>query len=305
MSPAPLRLAIVGASPGNGHPFSFSAIINGYDADGMAASGWDGIHRYLDKQDRADIGFNNARVTHLWTQDQAISDKIAKACKIEIVVSDLQDLISAVDGVIIARDDYETHAEMAMPFLEAGIPVFIDKPLTLDQKDFELFRRHLDSGLLMSCSGLRFARELDEFRGNPLAVGKLVSVQCGVINGWEKYGVHMIDAILGAFPDVVPQWIVRNGRSRVIGCSDGITLSITCLGDNAPIFGLQVLGEQGGRQITISDNFTAFRRTMLRFVRQIETAEPQVPVHQTLRSLSILMAGSNLREGVLTPIDRL
>ena len=34
--PAPLRLAMLGLIPGNGHPYSWSAIINGYDRAAMA-----------------------------------------------------------------------------------------------------------------------------------------------------------------------------------------------------------------------------------------------------------------------------
>ena len=301
----PLRLGMVGASPGNGHPFSFSAIINGYDDAGMAASGWDGIHRYLARQDRADIGLPDAQVTHVWTQDPAISKQIAAAAHVEHIAEELSDLQGAVDAVIIARDDHATHAQMAMPFLQAGTPVFVDKPLTLDRREYAAFRPFLQNGLLMSCSGLRFAREMDGFRGDPDAVGKLVSVQCGVINGWDKYGVHMIDAVLGAFPQVVPGWVVRHGRTWTVGCADDVTLSISCLGGDAPYFGLQVLGERGGEQLRISDNFTAFRRTLQRFVAQVRTGEPAVSLEQTERSLGLLMAGADLEPGVATPIPAL
>ena len=37
-----IRVGIVGLSEGNGHPFSFSAIINGFSDVGMAAAGWSG-----------------------------------------------------------------------------------------------------------------------------------------------------------------------------------------------------------------------------------------------------------------------
>jgi len=42
-----LRLGILGFSEGNGHPFSFGAIVNGYDDAAFARVGWDGIHAYL------------------------------------------------------------------------------------------------------------------------------------------------------------------------------------------------------------------------------------------------------------------
>ena len=34
---SPLRLAMLGMIPGNGHPYSWSAIVNGFDPAAMAA----------------------------------------------------------------------------------------------------------------------------------------------------------------------------------------------------------------------------------------------------------------------------
>ena len=45
-----------------------------------------------------------------------------------------------VDAVIIARDDHESHFEMSLPFLEAGLPVFVDT--TLSAASNPLFRRN-------------------------------------------------------------------------------------------------------------------------------------------------------------------
>ena len=50
-SESTLRLAMLGMIPGNGHPWSWSAIINGYDPDVMAAKcTYPGIIDYLAEQ---------------------------------------------------------------------------------------------------------------------------------------------------------------------------------------------------------------------------------------------------------------
>ena len=51
-----MRVGIIGLSPGNGHPFSFAAIINGYDHSGLAASGWPGIYQYVKRRDPSEFG---------------------------------------------------------------------------------------------------------------------------------------------------------------------------------------------------------------------------------------------------------
>ena len=43
-------------------------------------------------------------------------------------------------AVIIARDDHEQHWDFARPFLERGLPVFLDKPLSLEVEELRRFR---------------------------------------------------------------------------------------------------------------------------------------------------------------------
>ena len=140
-----IKLGIIGISEGNGHPYSFSAIINGYNDEFMSKSGWDNIYNYLKERDRADFKNFDAKVTHVWTQDAKESIKISKASNIDNIVENYIDMIDEIDGVIIARDDYDSHLKIAKPFLEAGKYVFIDKPLSLcvdDLNYFEPFLQH-------------------------------------------------------------------------------------------------------------------------------------------------------------------
>ena len=116
-----IRTGILGYSDGNGHPFSFSAIVNGYDDEGFAAAGWPVIHNYLKAQGRDRFGIGDARVTCAWTQDPELTARLCAACRIDTACATPQDMIGKVDAVIVARDDWETHAQLAMPFLDAGL----------------------------------------------------------------------------------------------------------------------------------------------------------------------------------------
>lgn len=62
-----IKVGMVGMSEGDGHPFSFSAIINGYDDEGMARSGWEVIYDYVRKRHASEFGFDGVQVTHAWT----------------------------------------------------------------------------------------------------------------------------------------------------------------------------------------------------------------------------------------------
>jgi len=296
-----MNLGVIGLSPQNGHPYSFSAIINGYNEPAMQQSGWIGILNYLKKAKPSQIGFPDAEVTHVWTQDRAISQSISESCLIPNISNHVTDMMSEVDAVIIARDDYKTHLELSRPFLEEGIPVFIDKPLTLSPSEMVYFTPFLKSGKLMSCSGLRYATELDSLRENPSGcIGELQGVSCGVINGWEKYGIHMLDAVLGIYPGLQLSRIIRHasiGDAITIETVHKETISILCLGENAPVFSINFYGTTGVFSATISNNFGAFRRTMRKFVEQVKSGEASIPFDVTKKSIEVMIAGAELREG--------
>ena len=159
-----IKVGIIGLSKGNGHPFSFSAIINGYNKSELYKSGWIVIYDYLQGQKKDNFGIKDVKVTHAWTQDKKITQQLCNACLIENCCSDLKQMFNKVDALIIARDDWKSHFEYSIPFLERNIPVFIDKPLTINIDELKIYKKYILKNKLMSCSGFRFSTELDEIR---------------------------------------------------------------------------------------------------------------------------------------------
>lgn len=292
------RVGVIGASPGNGHPFSFSAIINGYSPGVMIEEGWAVIEEYLRRREPEEFGYPGVTVTHAWTQDPATTEALRRACFIEKSVEAPSDMVGVVDAVLIARDDYETHASLAMPLLEAGLPVFVDKPLTLRRDELDAFRPHLEGGQLMSCSGLRFAVELDPLRSSD-GLGELVAVRGTVINSWETYGIHLIDAILGA-TDLRPTSVRRipaKHDALVVETVQGAVIAIDALGKLPKVFNLIFFGRDRIFASDLMDNFGAFRRLLDAFFRMVETGKPPVDPEQTVLSIATLIAGKEARPG--------
>src|SRR5882757_8730755 len=100
-----LRLAMLGMIEGNGHPYSWSAIVNGYDPVEMAKCPYAAIPAYLGRQPLASVRIPGARVTHVWTDDPADAPNVAAASLIPHVVSQPEDVLGQVDAVVIATDD--------------------------------------------------------------------------------------------------------------------------------------------------------------------------------------------------------
>ncbi len=291
------KVGIIGLSPGNGHPFSFSAIINGYDDAGLAASGWPVIYDYVRRRDPSEFGIAGLQVTHAWTQDEIVTRRLCRACRIPHAASRREAMLGNVDAVIIARDDAETHLEMAQPFLEAGLPVFIDKPLSLDLDALRFFRPYLDQGQLMSCSGMRYARELDEARASIAEYGRLLLLRGAIVLSWEKYAVHLIDALFGVVSARPVSVIALDAphAALAVAMDDGSLLQLDALGEAPRTFRLDFWGEQRTSSHEITDNFSMFRRLLWHFAEMIRTRRPVVPVRDTLDAMRLLIAGKLAR----------
>lgn len=296
-----VRLGVIGLNEGNGHPYSFSAAVNGYDDAGMRESGWGVIYNYLRPRDAADFGITGARVTHAWTQDPAETARLCRAARIDHAVREPGEMLGQIDGLLLCRDDYETHLPLARPFLEAGIPVFIDKPLTLDATELAWFTPYLGNGLLMSCAGGRYARETDPALGAYLSgeLGDVLLARGAVVANFSRYGITMLEAIFRVLPCHVEEvWVVPGQRheSVILRQTPGQPLvQIDALGAAAKTFQLDFFGTKGRAHAEINDNFAAFRRLLGQFVRQIRTGEPAIPAAHTLQMMHILMAAERSR----------
>ena len=288
-----MKIGMIGLSEGNGHPFSFSAIFNGYSDEGFVHSDWPVIHDYLKLRTPEDFGIGDAKVTHAWTQDPEITNKLCAASLIDTAVDNPHDMMGQVDVVIVARDDYETHYELAMPFLKAGLPVFIDKPLTVDEWELGEFISYLESGKLMTCGGMRYAPELDEARDTYADYGEVPLMRAAVVNDWEKYGIHMIDAAfnLTTARPVAVTALNAPHESMALEMDDGSLFQIDALGAIPKTIRLEIFGRNKVSRHDLYDNFTMFRRALILFMEMIETGQPPIPVEDTVIAMKTLIAG--------------
>jgi predicted dehydrogenase len=292
-----LSLGVIGISKGNGHPYSFSAIINGYNSSGFERSDWGVIHEYLRSKDESEFGFPNVAVTHAWTQYEDETEVLCEAARIPNAARSIEALTEAVDAVVIARDDPECHLEMAVPILETGTPVFVDKPLTTSLTELTEFEPYLRSGQLMSCSGMRYARELDRVR---VELGsERVKVMNGVIiKDWDRYGLHILDAVLHMV-DAVPVAVEATPAdhdSVAVEFDDGSILHVDALHESSFVLDLAIYTDQRAETVQLRDNFTAFRRTLYHFIQQVRNGAPAIPPETTILSIKTIAAGCRALE---------
>ncbi len=298
---AELRLAMLGMIPGNGHPYSWSAIVNGYDPEAMAACPYPAIPAYLGAQPLEQVRIPGARVTHVWTDTPEEAPLVARASRIEHVVDRPEDVIGEVDAVIIATDDGDDHVRRARPFVEAGLPVFVDKPLATNLADLRQFVSWQRQGaVLLSTSGMRYAPEMRLDDAQRQSLGDLRWITSFTCKTWERYGIHALEAVeplLG--PGFVSaQTQTQSGSDLVHLVHDsGVQVTLAAIHDAFGSFGaVHLYGTRGQLPLRLTDTYQAFRSQLLAFVDLLRTGRAPLPFAETVELMAALIAGRLSRE---------
>jgi predicted dehydrogenase len=289
-----MRIGIVGMSPGNAHPYSWSSIINGcFDGKEITRIGYPAVADYL-VANRDTLGIPGAKVTHVWSQERQTSESIAGNSKIEHVVDRLEDMAGEVDAVILGRDDPQNHVAMATPFLEAGVPIFIDKPLAISREELDWFAGHAANGrFLMSCSSMRYANECRSAKSRIRTLGKIALVTGVGKKDWIKYGVHLLEAVFSLLDDPRPLSVRHVGeKDRDIvhlELENGLQVVLHLFMDITSTFQLSLFGSDGWTLVDIRNSYSMFRDNIIEFIRSVEEGKPRLSFHKTEQIIKTLI----------------
>lgn len=298
---AEIRLAMLGMIEGNGHPYSWSAIVNGYNPAEMANCPYAGIPVYLGKQALETVRIPGARVTHIWTDDPADAPKVAAASLIEHVVSRPEDVVGQVDAVVIATDDGNDHVRRARPFIEAGLPVFVDKPMATNLADLRQFVQWQRAGkVLLSTSGMRYAPEMRLSEEQRQHLGDLRWITSFTCKTWERYGIHALEAV---YPLLGPGFVSAQTQHQPgsdlvhLRHASGVQVTLAAIHDAYGSFGgVHLYGTKGDLALKLADTYSAFRAQLVAFIDMLRTGQPPLDFSQTVELMAIIIAGIRSRE---------
>jgi len=275
------------------HAKSWSQMFNGSDKALVKE------HKFPVYPDTARVP--GAKVTHVFDDNRADAELLARVCDIPNVVGRQEDVIGKVDAVMIPDDCSMKHQKRAAVFLKEGVPTFADKPLSADPREAEsivaVARKH--KALFMSCSALRFAREIEEFnRKDRAAVGDIITGNALGPNELVFYGIHSLEALITLVGPGVRS--VRNAGSinrdvLTIEYKDGRLFTLTVNKEMGYVFQVNLYGTKGWRQVTIKDSAYFYSTMLKRFVQMVKTGKPPFPAEETLEIIRILAAGAKLR----------
>ena len=296
-----IRLAMFGMTEGNGHPYSWSAIFNGYDPEAMSECPYATIPDYLGKEPKDTLQIEGARVTHIWCDDPADARHVAKASLIPNVVDRPEDVIGHVDAVVIATDQGHEHVDRCRPFVEAGLPIFVDKPLTDNEPDLMQFIQWVEEGhQIMSSSCMRYMKEYGPYRISTNELGKLCLVTITTAKYWETYGIHALE---GMYPILGPGFVsARNTGTKYrnvvhLKHERGVDVVVTAIRDMLGSFGVMTLnGTVGHAVVETGDTFYGFKAQLQAYVDFLRTGVRPFPFSETVELMKLVIAGIRSRE---------
>ncbi len=262
-----------------------------------------GIPAYLNKQPAETLTIPGAQVTHICCSGDGgfTAEHAAKCSLIPNVFTKPEEAIGKVDAVLIATDIGYEHVERARPYIEAGLPVFVDKPMVDNATDLQTFVNWVQEGKpIMSSSCMRYAKEFIPYRLSTHELGALRFVSITTPKSWERYGIHALEAI---YPIIGPGFLsVRNtgtAERNIVHLThrSGADVIVVATADMYGAFGcLQLCGTAGHVQLAFSDSFYSFKTQLEAFIAYLRTGERPFPFSETVELMQLVIAGIRSRE---------
>ncbi len=190
---------------------------------------------------------------------------------------------------------------MAKPFLDAGIPIFIDKPLAITSDDLAYFSEENRSGkFIMSCSSMRYSSECRAVKTEMADMGNIELVTVVGVKDWTKYGIHMLEGLFALLDDPIPesvQHISESGKDIVfIKFQNGILATVHLFMDITATFQLSIFGHNSWQLIEIKNSYSMFKENLIEFVKSVGEGKPRLAFEKTERIIRTLIAAKESLE---------
>lgn len=197
------------------------------------------------------------RVPMIWGETRAFAEKAAERGSIPTIVKDWRDMLGQVDGVMIDHRHPQPHYEVARFFLEAGVPTFVDKPLTYKLSDgIKLMDLAQKTGTpVITFSSIPMATAFQNFKKSLKKMGRIHSfASTGPASTRSKYGgiffygIHQVDAIIEIMGADVKSTFLQENKPNGIGTisyKDGSIATMECIDSGVRAFQWRAVTDKG------------------------------------------------------------
>lgn len=155
--------------------------------------------------------FPDFKVTSIFGLDKKRTEEVATNGKIDTIVEKPEDMMGKVDAVMVVFRHGDLHMKYALPYIEAGVTTWIDKPFTVKREDaltiFKAAQKH--NTLISGGSSLKHVYDVHMIKSAVENGSRIGKVKTAVINysasltseyaGLFFYGPHLSEMTLKAF----------------------------------------------------------------------------------------------------------
>lgn len=292
-----INIGIIGVNQGNGHPYSYAAMFNGFDAEALEKHcEYPLIRSYLPINHCNATQIEAATVEYIWTQNRAQSQKIALVSRIPQVLNTLDELIEKSDAIILARDDPWNRTEILSKLIKSKKPFFIDKLISTCENELEAVLDYAETtNLVLATSPARYLHKVtnNSFSGSLHLLNSIHGVSR--VN-WMRYGSHILDpiiAILGVNDCKVRNLSFKSDHDIIqIQYNKKVNIVIECINElNLPIETNYYFSGLEKKRIYFDDFYNSFNLMMREFVNMIEGNYLPISVREMRFINNIILAG--------------
>jgi virulence factor len=212
-----------------------------------------------------------------------------------------EEMIGKIDAVLIESVDGSVHAARARPFLEAGLPTFIDKPFTCSLPEAQELARLAEArGVpLFSSSSLRYAPEVTSLAARQVETGPILGLDIYTPGsthprnpGLFHYGVHGVEplyALMGPGCEAVT-CVTVDGADVVTGrWRNGRLGTVRAIRAGRSGFGMTAFCERAIETTPIGTG-TTYRELLRHIIAMFATGQPPVPIAESLEIVAFMEA---------------
>jgi predicted dehydrogenase len=249
-----------------------------------------------------DYMFPDCKVVAIYGHDKQTTKEVAERSQIEFIASSPEELMDKVDAVMIVFRDGNLHAEYALPFIEAGIPTWIDKPFAIRNEDVENIinaaKKH--NTLITGGSTCKYADEIVRAKDiikSGEGIGKLITASMNFTASFNNpyggiyfYGAHLLEMALELFgynPKAVVSSINKEDMISILKYDDyQVVLNFI---EKIDEYSLVMIGEKGAmlRNIDISE---VYKQGLAKFIEMLRTKEMPFPIDNLLVAVKVFNA---------------
>jgi len=242
-----------------------------------------------------------AKVVAVWGETKAFAQETAEAGQIPTIVKKPEDMLGMVDGVMIDHRHGKYHLPAAMPFVDAGIPVFVDKPLCCSLAEGKRFLKKAKAkGVPVTSFSLvprqkSFVRFRDEVAALEDITVACSSGPCDIkskYGGIFFYGIHQVDCIVELLGMGAKYAEMRRGRHCGVGLlhyADGKIVTLNFLSAGAHNFQFAVHGKQILQHVLERDKHAHLVSTKM-WIDMMRTGKEPIEHRRMLAPIAVLEA---------------